>query len=76
MSEIQRPILLVLAVTLGVCIVAAVLVLFANSSPPGGAAVSAAAISSSNGYINELPYISAILAGGFVLAAMGTRRGK
>ena len=76
MSEIQRPVLLVLAVTFGVCIVAAVLLVFAASSPPGGAAVSVAATSASNGFINELPFVGAILAGGFVLAAMGTRWGK
>ena len=73
MSEIQRPFLLVLAVTLGVTLVAAVLVIFAGVAP-GGAAVSSQVISSSNGYINMLPYIAAILASGFVLTAMGTRR--
>jgi len=71
MSEIQRPVILVLAVTLGVCLVAAVLLVFAPVAPGG---TSAAVVSASNGFISDLPFIAAMLAGGFVLVAMGSRR--
>ena len=74
MSEIQRPFLLVLSVTLGICLVAAVLVIFSTVTP-GGAAASSQVVSASNGFISDLPYVAAILASGFVLAAMGSRRG-
>lgn len=71
-TNFSAPIMLILAVLFGTALVVVIMVVFAAGI--GNSSVSTAVVSTNTTLTNLLPWLGAMVAGGFVMVAIGGRR--